>query len=150
MLKFARSLLFIGGRCWETLVSKLEPEVRKLFREIMLNCKRQRKAAAGATLRELARRMEISENYLSSIENGRVFPSIKVFLAYLVLNSFDLSALRQLSIGRAPQGAVGAHGVRLELLSSISAMNEVQLDFMVQQAKLVEDYKVRSRRKRGH
>jgi hypothetical protein len=65
----------------------LDQEGKELYRQIMLNCQAERKQKTNTTIRELAKRLGKTENFISSLENGRVYCSFKLFLSYLKVNS---------------------------------------------------------------
>ena len=73
LLAFAISTAF---RC---KLDNLNDSVETLLKDLALHCKRERRAKTKTTLRSLSKKLDVSENYLSALENGRVTPSMKTF-----------------------------------------------------------------------
>ena len=132
---------------WRSLrVEKSNPEVQTLFREIMRQCQRERKAKSDLTIRNLSSRLDKTENYLSSIENGREFPSLKTFLHYLLVLGFDVQPLTKLAIDSEQLESAGAQR-RSELIEKVDSLDDDQVDFLLEQSRLADTYRVKGKRK---
>ena len=143
---------FEGKRLAKSAKSKNAKELDKhsseLYRKIIQQCRRERKGNTKLTVREVARRMGKTENYVSSIENGREIPKLKTFLEYLIVSGFQTTPLTRLSIDHKNREGE-EQKTRGELVDMAYDMNSKQLDFMVKQAKIIEDYPDPPRRKRS-
>lgn len=130
---------------------QLDERVRALFQQIMAQCRRERKRRAQITVRRLASELAKTENYLSAVENGREFPSLRMFLEYLVVVGFDVSPLTQLSIDSSFKRPAATEKARDELIEKIYTLREHQVSLLLKQADAVKGYAVRptpSRKKR--
>lgn len=118
--------------------------VLKLFKLIMSRCRAERKQKANTTVRELARRLGKTENYVSSVENGREFPSLKTFLHYLLINRFDVAPLEGLSIMEETASHPNA---RKMLVEAIYSLDSDEVSYLYEQAKLTMQYNLKSKKK---
>ena len=107
----------------------------------MSQCQKERKARTDFTVRALSERLGKTENYLSSVENGREFPSMKTFLRYLITVGFDVSPLTRLSVEEP------ATKLRAKLADKIYSLDEEELGYLVQQTSMLDDYQVKSKKK---
>ena len=82
-----------------------DSEIKKLFKDMMLHCRAERKAMSDSSLRQIAKEIGTTENYLSAVENGREYPSVPVLLRYLLVNGFDVTPLRTLKLKPTSQNA---------------------------------------------
>lgn len=131
----------------EAKLENLDQKIKQLFKEIMQHCRLERKLQKGGTVRELASQLEVTENFVSSIENGREIPSLGLFLKYLLINNFDIEPLKNLRIASRGSGSKG-NRKKTELLNKIYKLDDEEVSFMVEQAKMAEIFKVRSRKRK--
>lgn len=122
----------------------------ELFREIMFRCRQERKLKSGLTVRDLSKRLGITENYLSSIENGREMPSLKTFLEYLTTAGFETSPLLQLVINQLQNEGKGEQRERTKLVQKVYSLNNEQVKFMLEQAKVAEFFRMKQRTKKSN
>jgi transcriptional regulator with XRE-family HTH domain len=120
-------------------LANLDEKAEKLYQEVMRHCRQQRKSQTALSVREVASRLEVTENYLSSIENGREFVSFKTFLKYLMSVGFDTSTLMRLAIDTT-EAQSPDQKERIALAEKIYSFDNQKLALMVEQAKLVEKY----------
>ena len=113
----------------------------------MQRCKHERKAKTNLSIRELAKRIGKTENYVSSIENGREIPSLRTFLKYLIACDFDTNALKQLSIDQ--EGSSSESRARETLINKIYSLDENQVHFLVEQTKVSEIFKVKTKKSKS-
>lgn len=125
-----------------------EDEIKRLFEEIMRRCKVERKTKAKNTLRGLASELGATENYLSAVENGREFPSMRLFLSYLLINGFDVSSLKSLEIRSLPSKATKEMKQKLSLVQKIYSLDADQIEFLAQQASVADQYGMKKRTKK--
>lgn len=114
----------------------------------MKGCRMQRKLKGIQTIRALAQELGATENYVSAVENGREFPSLRLFLHYLLLNGFDTGALKTLEITNAAEPKPAISQKRSKLINQIYKAGPAQLDFLEAQAKLAEGYGIRRVRRK--
>ena len=81
----------------------LDDAVKKLFKEIMSQCKAERREKNDITYAELSKKIGKASGYANAFENARTFPSIKTFLSYLLANNFDVEPLKRLRIPEASE-----------------------------------------------
>ena len=98
------------------------------------------------TVRELAKELGKTENYISSIENGREFPSLKTFLDYLLINGFATTPLTRLCIEKESRTDLELNA-KQALVNKIYSLNNSQVSFLSEQAKLVEVFALRQKMK---
>lgn len=127
---------------------KLSPsneEILKTFKEIMTFLKKERKSKGNIKNPDLAKKVGITGNYLSALENGRVTPSIETFLRYLIHSGFDLSGFLKLEI---KQKKPDSELVRLkdEVSKKLAILDENQLQFILEQIKLTQMIKIKLKR----
>lgn len=125
-------------------MSGLEKNVAALFKKIMHRCRQERKEKTNTTVRELAKKIDKTENYVSSIENGREFPSLKTFLHYLLVNNFDIEPLLKLSIKN--DCSTTKSSKKFELVDKIYSLDEDQVIYLVEQAKIAEEFKFKTKK----
>lgn len=120
----------------EEIVKSLDDKVKEIFKEVMGNCKDTRKRLNDMSYKDLAKKLDKSLGYVEAFESGREFPSIKTFLAYLIVNGFDVEPLKDLSIG--PRKAENRSELLAELLRKLKKMDDAQLLFMIEQTRIAE------------
>lgn len=125
----------------------LDSRAEELFKEIMQHCRLARKLGPARTVRKLAAELGVSENFVSSVENGRELPSLTLFFKYLIVNNFEVEALKQLKVKAQCLDSNTARS-KNELLNKIYALDEDQISFLAEQAKVAEIFKVKTKRKR--
>jgi transcriptional regulator with XRE-family HTH domain len=118
----------------------------------MRRCKLERETRTTLTSAELAKRLRLTPNYLSALENGRAIPSMETFLRYLTAVGFDLRPLLRLSVTKSrwtAREATGLKPLRQELVDQLETLGEPQLRFLAEQIRISEvlDLKVRKTRK---
>lgn len=112
----------------------------------MHHCRLERKSKTDRTTRSLAGDLGKTENYISAIENGRVLPSMKTFLHYLVVNGFDPEPLTQLSISEFSEGKISGQK-KSDLIDRIYQLDEDAVNFLAEQAKVAEGFKLKVKKK---
>lgn len=129
-------------------MKNIDKEVSALFKEIMLQCKRERKAKTKVSNKELAAELGITENYISALENGRAVPSIPVLLKYLLIGGFDVSSLTSLEI-RDKTLLKPASKLKSSLVQKIYTLDDEQLGYLAEQVKLAElfNLKIKSQKR---
>lgn len=121
--------------------------VKSEFKEIMLCLKTERSKSFPIKGKDLAEMLSKTVNYFSAVENGNEFPSMKLFLSYLMLCNFDISPLKNLKIRELEEGNPSELSTRrVELIEKILGLNEAQLGFLLEQAKIAEVFKLRQRK----
>ncbi len=115
----------------------------------MRHCKQERKAKTKLTLRNLSRKLEKTENYLSSVESGRQFPSLKTFFQYLLILGFDPSPLFKMSIqDREDQIISSAGKEKQKLINRIYSLDEDQVSFLIEQSKVAEAFGFKAKKRK--
>lgn len=117
-------------------VSDLDKRVDTLFREIMSRCRSERKGKTSNTVRALATQLDKTENYISAIENGREFPSMKTFLKYLLINEFDSSPLSSLTIQATDVLGTKLSQEKHALIERIYKLNNSEILFLAEQSRI--------------
>lgn len=130
------------------LVTIKDSEIEKLFKEIMLHCRAERRAASGRSLRDLAKELGTTENYLSAVENGREMPSLPVLIRYLLINGFDLEPLRTLSIPKKARANDPEVKNKVALIDKIYSLDADQVQFLAEQAKVATNLRLKMKRPR--
>lgn len=126
-----------------------EEMVKSEFKEIMLCLKNERLKGFPVKGKDLASMLGKTVNYFSAVENGNEFPSMKLFLSYLLLCDFDTSPLKKLKVRAANEdGSNALTGKRVELIQKILDLDEAQVGFLLEQAKISEAFKVRKVKER--
>ncbi len=125
--------------------SELDKLVRELFVKLMKNCKVQRRLNGGLSVRALAAELSKTENYISAVENGRVFPSMRVFLKYLIMSGFDTEPLLSLRANKKPVKRETKSASRTRLLEKVYSLEPNQIDYMLAQADLAKALELRSK-----
>ena len=125
--------------------SSSDNDVQELFKMMMSRCRQERKNKTDSTVREVAKKLGKTENYLSSVENGREFPSLKTFINYLLINNFDIEPLLKLSISEESD-SMDLTTQKSELADKIYSLNEDQVIYMVKQAEIAEGFKLKSKK----
>lgn len=115
---------------------------------MMKGCRMQRKLKGIRTIRELSKELGATENYVSAVENGREFPSLRLFLHYLLLNGFDTNPLKTLEITTPLETRPALNQKRSKLINQIYKAGPAQLEFLEAQAKLAEGYGIRRVRRK--
>ena len=123
-----------------------EERVKAEFKELMLCIKSERAKKFPIKGKELAKKLDKTINYLSAIENGNEFPSMKLFLSYLMLCNFDISPLKKLKIKSDGSHYFGLSSKRVELIEKILSLDEVQLSFLLEQARIAEVFKLKQKK----
>lgn len=126
-----------------------EEEIKAEFKEIMLCLKAERNNKFPIKGKDLAEMLSKTVNYFSAVENGNEFPSMKLFLSYLMLCNFDITPLKSLKIQDSEQGdedKVGLSSKRVELIETILGLNEAQLGFLMEQAKIAKVFNLRQKK----
>lgn len=122
-------------------------QVEKLFQTIMERCRLERRAKTDLTIRTIAKQLDKTENYLSSVEHAREYPSLKTFLEYLLVCGFDTTLLTKLEIPNQPN-APTADKDRAELLRRVYTLDDAAVSFLVEQSKVAEVFNVKVKTKR--
>lgn len=125
-------------------VKGTEKEIAMLFKEIMLNCKFERKSQTDLSVRKVAQMLDKGENYVSAFENGRAFPSIRVFLKYLMLLGIDLTPLKRLRIQKAANRNTSNEAKRA-LIEKVYKLDDNQVGYLLAQEKIAEIYKMKKK-----
>ncbi len=125
----------------------LEERVLSLFADVMAHCKAERKAKTKVSLRQLARQVGVTENYLSAIENGREIPSLQVFLKYLYCCGFNLDLLHSLAIERLPRGKESLVKEQAHLARKVYSLSLEQVSLLARQADALSGFTVKSKKK---
>ena len=125
------------------MLADLDKQVKDLFKEIMLHCKLERKSKTDTSIRNLSKRLGKTENFITSVENGREFPSIRTFLKYLLLNDFEVAPLTRLAIASQTKSSK-EDKARSSLIKKIYGLNNDQVEFLVEQSKVSEVFNLKS------
>lgn len=128
----------------ETFLKNLEETVKNLFKEIMRQCKAERRAKNDITFVELSQKIGKAPGYTNAFENARTFPSIKTFLNYLITNNFDVEPLKRLRI-TMPDESNKEAGLKLSLCDKIMMMEYDGVAFLSDQVLVFEKLKDRSK-----
>lgn len=131
----------------DRILDKLEEKLEELYYRIIKRCRSQRKSRSRIKIRALASQMGLTENYLSAVENAREFPSLKTFLKYLLLLGFDTKPLENLEIAPEQLNKNIENTEKGELIGKILRLDQDQVSFLIEQAKLAEIFKPRSKGK---
>lgn len=107
-----------------------------LFREIMQQCKDERRRKNDITYKDLADKLGKTEGYANAFESGRAFPSIKTFLKYLLVNGFDVEPLKTLHISANKTDSEDS--IRAELLRKVNLLDINQVKFLLEQTRIAE------------
>lgn len=126
-----------------------QEEIKHIFEEIMRQCKAERKAKTKKTIRELSKDIGVTENYISAIESGREVPSLTLFIKYLLCNNFDLSALKCLEIQSSSSSKDKEVKEKQILARKIYSLSTDQVEFLSQQASMVESYGINKKKKKS-
>ena len=129
-------------------MKNIDKEVLALFKDIMLQCKRERKSKTKVTNKQLATKLGITENYISALESGRAVPSIPVLLKYFLIGGFDVSPLSNLEI-KDKELLKSTSKLKSNLIQKIYTLDDEQLGYLAEQVKLAElfNLKIKSPKK---
>lgn len=116
----------------------LDKQIASLFQKIIKNCQKQRKTKTSTSLRDLAKALGKTENYLSAVENGREFPSLQTFLTYLLILGFDLEPLNKLSVPLEAKTTKTLEPEKVALINKIYDLESKQVSFLMEQSKVAE------------
>ena len=122
------------------LLANTQKGIDSLYKNIMDNCKAQRRPRTTMSSRQLAKALDISENYLSAFENSRKVPSIKLFLNYLKINGFDLQPLENLKVTHSKNLSPSAKG-KITLFNEIENMDSEEIDFLTDMVKALKKFR---------
>lgn len=125
----------------------LDKDAQTLFRELMKNCKAERKAKSNLSNRQLAKTLEITENYVSALESARATPSVNLLLKYLIACGFDVASLKELSIND-PDVIRPQSKERLALIQKVYSLDDEQIGFLTEQAKVAEVFNMKIKSKK--
>lgn len=129
-------------------MKSLEKEAVSLFKEIMKSCKTERRAKSKLTNKDLAKALDITENYVSALENARAVPSVNILLKYLIACGFDVDMLKELSITDS-DALKPRSKERLTLIQRIYSFDDEQVGFLLEQAKIAEALNLRIKPKKS-
>lgn len=118
----------------------LENRLQAVFQKIMKHCQEERKTKTDITLRELAKSLGKTENFLSSVENGREFPSMQTFLTYLLILGFETEPLTKLSIPLDSATTKEMEPEKEELINKIYNLESKQVSFLLEQSRVAENF----------
>ena len=122
-----------------------EDKIQQVFEAVMQQCKAERKAKTKTTLRQLAQDLGATENYLSAVENGREFPSMRLFIKYLLTNGFDIGGLKGLEIKPVSSKLEKEMKHKHTLAQKIYALNPEQIEYLAEQVSLTERYGIKKK-----
>jgi len=123
-------------------MSESNSAVETLYRKIMKNCRDQRRSKTTLTNRQLAKLLEVTENYLSAFENSRKTPSIKLFLNYLVINGFDTQLLEELQVTHGKHLKQESKA-KISLVKKINELPEEEIGFLSDIVKALANFRGR-------
>jgi transcriptional regulator with XRE-family HTH domain len=118
-------------------VKDIEDRVNKIFKEIMAQCKAERRAKRDITYDELAKKLDKSSGYANAFESGRTFPSIKTFLRYLIVNNFDVEPLKRLRIPEVLEQGDESN-LKRKLCDKVMMLDFEGIEFLSEQMKVLE------------
>ncbi len=128
-------------------VKNAEKDTMAFLKEIMGECKKERKAKTKISNKQFAAKLEITENYLSALENGRVVPSLQLFLRYLLLSGFDVSPLTALQINDTP-ATRAEDKTKIALIQKIHSATEGHVAYLAEQSKVADLFDLQIKPKR--
>lgn len=129
-------------------MKQVEKDTMDLLKEVMVQMKKERKAKTKMNNKQFAAKLEITENYLSAFENGRVVPSLQLFLRYLLLSGFDVSTLTSLKISDT-QATRPTNKVKTALIQKIYSADDGHVAYLAEQSKIADlfDLQIKSKGK---
>lgn len=129
-------------------MKQIEKEVKELLKEVMTQCKRERKAKTKLSNKQLAAKLEITENYLSALESARATPSLQMFFRYLIQSGFDVSSLKFLEINEKEM-LRPLSKMRSSVVQKIYSLDEDQIGYLSEQTRIAElfDLRIKSKAK---
>ncbi len=100
----------------------------------MANCRQERKAKTKVRVKDLAKLLDKTSNYITNIENGHATPSGTLFFEYLLAVGFDLTTLNNLRIETNPRLAKK----KQSFVNEIYEMDELTINFLKEQLDLLK------------
>jgi transcriptional regulator with XRE-family HTH domain len=125
----------------------LDKDAHTLFREVMTNCKAERKAKSKLSNKQLAKTLEITENYISALESARATPSLRLLFKYLIACGFDDASLKELSIND-PNTIRPQNKERQTLIQKVYSLDDEQVGFLIEQVKVAEVFNMKIKSKK--
>jgi transcriptional regulator with XRE-family HTH domain len=124
------------------ILNKLDKKVMEVYIEMMQHLKQERRSKTKKTTIQLAKDLELSEGYVSSIENGHATPSTKTFLKYLLVNDFDITPLKKLKISKNDKNA---DEIRAEIVREIKNLDDETLNYIQEMLKVIQLFGLRNK-----
>ncbi|HMQ11350.1 MAG TPA: helix-turn-helix domain-containing protein [Oligoflexia bacterium] len=116
--------------------NNIDQQAKALLEEIMAQCKQERKKHSQIKSKDVAKKLGMTANYVSSIESLRSTPALLTFLKYLIINDFDLLPLKNLRI-RQKYGSKTQ--LKSETMDIMSKFDESQMAYIFEIAKALKD-----------
>ena len=120
-------------------------EIKAEFKELMLCLKAERSKKFPIKGKDLAMKLSRTVNYISAVENGNEFPSMRLFLNYLMLCNFDISPLKDLKIKSDGGNYPALASKRVELIEKILGLGESQIGFLLEQVKISKNFRLKQK-----
>jgi len=142
----------LGQHCGAAL-KEVEKRAKLQYGRIMENCKSERRVKSHLTNAEIAKGINVTENYVSTFENGRGIISFDKFLIYCEILGFDASILENLHISEKSKSNIlkkenkELANNKRELIKRIYKMDQKRSTFLSKLFKLFDSKSGQSKKK---